>query len=160
MKKKTKIFISYARANKELTKRFLDKFKEQVAPSKKYKYVFWDDSEIIVGEKWHDEIQNALSECNMGLLLVSPAFLASQYIEENELPKFIRNKSKPILPVMLQTVDFKRHDLKGLQKTQIFMLDNTRFQSSKSYGDCSSQQRIQFVQELFKQVEKKLDKIK
>jgi hypothetical protein len=159
MKKKIKVFVSYARANRDLAKRFLEKFREQVMPSKKYEYIFWADMEILVGEKWHDEIQKALAECNLGLLLVSPAFLGSQYISEHELPKFMKSDAKLLIPIMLQPVNFKLHDLKGLQRAQIFRLESPRFQSPKAYGDCTGCQRDRFVQELFSQVESRLDKL-
>lgn len=159
MKKKVNIFLSYARANKELASKFLVKFKEQATPSKKYKYKFWADTDILVGENWNKEILAALDKCDIGLLLISPAFLGSQYINENELPRFVGKKKKSLIAVMLQPVDFERHDLKGFQKTQIFRLDRSRFRAPKAFGDCVGNQRDQFAQELFTQVEKKLDKI-
>ena len=159
MKKTIPIFVSYARANRDLANRFLKHFREQAAPSKQYKYTFWRDSDILVGEKWHEAIQRALEKCDVGLMLVSPAFLGSQYIQDHELPKFAKGKAKPVLPVMLQPVDFERHDLKGLHKRQIFRLDRPRFASPKAFGDCTGQQRAQFAHELFRQVEARLDGI-
>ena len=158
-KKTITIFISYARANRDLAARFLKNFREQAAPSKLYKYAFWRDSDILVGEKWHEAIQKALDKCDLGLMLVSPAFLGSQYIQDHELPKFVKGRPKPVIPVMLQPVDFERHDLKGLQKKQMFRLDRPRFSAPKAFGDCTGQQRIQFAHELFRQVEVRLDGI-
>ena len=140
-----KIFISYARANKKLARRFFDKFFEVARPSKRYNYIFWQDTEILVGEDWNTEIQAALDECDLGLLLISPAFLGSQYITEHELPKFIGVGAKPLIPVMLQPVDFEFHDLKGLTDAQIFMLDTPNLRVPKAYGQCSTSQRHQFV---------------
>jgi hypothetical protein len=159
MKKKITVFISYARANRELASRFLKKFHEQAAPSKHYHYAIWRDNDILVGEKWHDEIQVALDQCDVGLVLVSPAFLGSQYIQDHELPKFVKDGDKPVFPVLLQPVDLERHDLKGLQQTQIFRLERPRFASPKAYGECSGSHRDQFALELFRQVETRLDKL-
>lgn len=159
MKNKITVFVSYARANRDLATRFLKKFKEQAAPSKLYQYVFWRDNDILVGEKWHEEIQVALAQCDVGLVLISPAFLGSQYIQEHELPKFLKSGGKPVIPVLLQPIDLDRHDLKGLQRTQIFRLDRPRFASPKAYGECSGTQRDQFALELFRQVEARLDKV-
>ena len=159
MKKKIAIFVSYARANRDLATRFLKKFKEQVGPSKQYSYRFWRDADVLVGEKWHDAIQKALDQCDIGLMLVSPAFLGSQYINDHELPKFLKRGGKPVIPVLLQPIDLERHDLKGLQKTQIFRLDRPRFATPKAYGECSGAQRDQFAAELFRQVEVRLDKM-
>ncbi len=158
-KKKVQLFVSYARANKELTSRFLDNFRQHVAPSKSYNYSFWSDSDILVGENWHEEIQEALEHCILGLILISPALLGSQYITEHELPKFVGSHAKPLIPVMLQPVDFERYDLKGLKKNQIFRLDRPKFRSPKSYYECSGKQRNQFVLDLFGQVEERLDKL-
>lgn len=158
MKKKITVFVSYARANRDLATRFLKKFKEQASPSKQYHYAFWRDNDILVGEKWHEEIQSALGECDVGLVLVSPAFLGSQYIQDHELPKFVKGKDKLVIPVLLQPIDLDRHDLKGLQQAQIFRLDRPRFAAPKAYGECSGSHRDQFALELFRQVEARLDK--
>ena len=159
MKKKITVFVSYARANRDLATRFLKKFKEQAAPSKQYQYAFWRDNDILVGEKWHEEIQVALAQCDVGLVLISPAFLGSQYIQDHELPKFLKSGGKSVIPVLLQPIDLDRHDLKGLQRTQIFRLDRLRFASPKAYRECSGTQRDQFALELFRQVEARLDKM-
>ena len=158
MKNKITVFVSYARANRDLATRFLKKFKEQAAPSKLYQYVFWRDNDILVGEKWHEEIQVALAQCDVGLVLISPALLGSQYIQDHELPKFLKSGGKSVIPVLLQPIDLDRHDLKGLQRMQIFRLDRPRFASPKAYGECSGTQRDQFALELFRQVEARLDK--
>ena len=84
MKKKIIVFVSYARANRDLATRFLKKFKEQASPSKHYHYVFWRDADILVGEKWHEAIQEALAQSEVGLVLISPAFLGSRYIQDHE----------------------------------------------------------------------------
>jgi hypothetical protein len=159
MRSTVAFFVSYARANKDLAARFVEKFLEQATPSKKYAYAFWRDTDILAGEKWPDEILKALMHCDLGLLLISPAFLGSQYISQLELPKFAGPGGKPLIPIMLQPVDFERHDLKGLQAAQIFRLDRPRFRSPKSYGECMGPQREQFAQELFRQVEVRLDKL-
>ena len=158
MKKKIPVFVSYARANRDLATRFLKKFQEQAAPSKRYQYVFWRDHDILVGEKWHEEIQAALGHCDLGLVLVSPALLGSQYIQDHELSKLMKSAGKLVVPVLLQPVDLDRHDLKGLQRTQMFRLERPRFSSPKAYGECSGSQRDQFALELFRQVEARLDK--
>jgi len=159
MKKKITVFVSYSRANRDLATRFLRKFKEQASPSKRYHYVFWRDQDILVGEKWHEAIQKALAQCDVGLFMISPAFLGSQYIQDHELPKLLKSTGKSVIPVLLQPIDVDRHDLKGLQRTQIFRLDRPRFASPKAYGECSGNQRDQFALELFRQVEGRLDKV-
>jgi hypothetical protein len=152
------VFISSARANRALVGRFLKHFKEQVGASINFVYQFWSDSDLLVGDSWHDEIQRALEKCDLGLLLISPAFLGSQYIDENELPKFVGGQPKPVLPVMLQPVVPGLHDLKGLKKKQLFRLESDSFKKPKSFGDCSGPNRDRFALELFRQTEARLMK--
>ena len=160
MKKKINIFVSYARANKVLAGRFLERFRTCLRAGRRYSYVFWQDTDILVGESWHEEIQEALAACDIGLLLVSAAFLGSQYISQHEIPRFVGKRAKPVIPVLLQPVDWERFDLKGLKERQIFRLDRPRFAHPKAYGECyNSVQRDQFALELFRQAELKLDRL-
>ena len=150
-------FISYARANQQLADLFIGLMNEQFGPAKRYRYELWRDSNIQVGEDWHQRIQDALKACDLGLLLVSLSFLQSQYIEQSELPQFVGRDSKPVIPVLLQTVDFARHDLKGLERRQIFRLEDARFSSPKSFYDCTKQQRERFARQLYGKIEDRLD---
>jgi len=158
-KTKVTVFVSYARANKDLAPRFLKHFKQQTDAAKAYRYVFWQDGDLLIGENWHEEIQKALESCNLGLLLISPAFLGSQYIAKKELPRFVGHRATPVIPVMLQPIDPELHDLKGLQHTQIFRLDRKSFQSPKAFADCVGTRRDEFALELFRRVEARLGKL-
>ncbi len=155
MRKKIKFFVSYAHSNKELASSFLTKLKYQLAPSRKHEYLLWKDTELVVGEEWEKKILEARDNCDFGLLLVSPAFLASKYITEKELPIFVSG-AKSSIPVMLQPVDFLRHDLKGLDKRKIFRLDHEGFKEPRAYGECRKQRRDTFALELFQAIEDKL----
>ncbi len=154
---KVEVFVSYAHADDEYADAFLYGFKEMVAPSKKYRFEFWQDHVILAGETWVKEIRNALERCNLGLLLVSPAFLASSFITEEELPKFVGKSSKPVIPVMLRKVNLKLHDLKGLEETQLFGLKMGP-KNNRSYAQCGSSQISDFVYSLHEQVEARLNK--
>ncbi len=159
MKKHISIFVSFSRVNKTLSINLLDRFRYQVAASRNFHYVFWRDTNILVGENWHNEIQQAISNCDAGLLLLSPAFLGSNYIDSQELPKFVGKKARPIIPVMLQRIDFDFHDLKGHRRCQIFRLDSPNSNAPKSYNECIGPKRDEFTQELFRQVDAKLAKL-
>ncbi len=155
MRKKVTFFVSYAHRNRALAESFLDKLIDVLAPSKRYAYVLWRDSGLILGEDWETRIAEAIDRCDFGLLLISPAFLASSFIVEKELPAFVSGE-KPAIPVMLQPVDFSLHDLKGLAKQQIFMLDHEGFKAPRAYAECRKQRRETFVLALFRAIEQKL----
>jgi len=139
-----------------LANSFLEKLFDVLAPSKRFEYSLWRDSSIEVGVSWEAQIELAINQCDFGLLLISPAFLASKFITDKELPNFVKEKGKPFIPVMLQQVDFARHDLKGLEIRQIFRLNYEGFKEPRAYGDCKGPRRETFVLELFRAIEDRL----
>lgn len=155
MRKNIKFFVSYAHSNKDLANSFLEKLREMLAPSKKHEYILWRDTGLEVGKEWEKQIQEAIINCDFGLLLVSPGFLASNFISEKELPVFVSGE-KPSIPVMLQPIDFSKHDLKGLERRQIFRLDFDGFKEPRAYGECKKQRRDTFILELFRAIEERL----
>lgn len=155
LRRKINFFVSYAHSNKALADSFLDKLREMLAPSKKHDYSLWRDTGLEVGGEWEKEILEAQDKCDFGLLLVSPAFLASKFISEKELPIFVSG-DKPSIPVMLRPVDFQKHDLKGLEEKQIFRLDFEGFKEPRAYSECKPPRRNDFVLKLFQAIENKL----
>jgi hypothetical protein len=156
VKRKIKYFVSYAHRNGALKQDFIQRLDDVLAPSKRFEYSRWQDIDLILGDEWKSQINEAIEHCDFGLLLISPAFLASSFITESELPRFVSGE-KASVPVMLQPVDFERHDLKGLEKRQIFRFAANGSAEPKAYAECRSYRRDAFVLELFRHIEKKLD---
>jgi hypothetical protein len=71
--------------------------------SLKYEVDVWTDRKIPLGTGWARRIQQAIQDCDFGILLVSPAFLARQFTEDYELVHFVADGSessrKPVIPV-------------------------------------------------------------
>ena len=71
----------------------------------------WDDSRIQPGDIWLDEIERPLARAQVALLLVSPDFLASDFIRRQELPCLLeaaQNDGLKILWVPLLPCSWKR----------------------------------------------------
>lgn len=106
---RTKVFISYSHSDKGyLTniQRHFKPFLNQID--------FWDDSKILPGQKWREEIEKAIDETKIAILLVSTDFLGSDFIANNELPPLLKAAEEDgavILTVILKPCLFEEFPL-------------------------------------------------
>ena len=87
-KRIVRLFISYAHID-GFVESLVEGLRTRFSASKNFGFELWPDRDILVGERWHDRIQEAVRTCDYGLLLVSPAFLGSQYVSREELPQLL-----------------------------------------------------------------------
>src|SRR3990172_1413624 len=86
------VFISYSRRDQEFVTRLASDLNAQVAG------VWFDQSAIQMGENWHDEIMQGISECKAFLLVLSPDAAESKYVNE-EVNKALE-LGKTIFPIL------------------------------------------------------------
>ncbi|GCL62184.1 protein kinase domain-containing protein [Pseudaquabacterium pictum] len=55
----------------------------------------WSDDQLRGGDHWRDEIRQQLGRCSVAVLLVSPHFLASSFIAQDELPEILARAALP-----------------------------------------------------------------
>jgi hypothetical protein len=103
------IFISYAHKDNESSdpaKRWLDRLREHLEPLvQQGEIAVCSDQDIELGDDWHAHIQQHLDGAQAAVLMVSPAFLASKYIRNSELPVLFRNakdQGVKIIPIILR----------------------------------------------------------
>jgi len=100
-----KVFYSYAHEDEALRAR-LDEHLELLA--RQNLVVRWHDRHISAGTEWNEVIGDALASADIVLLLVSKAFMASEYIRSVEIPEAMKvhdSGSARVVPVLLEPVD-------------------------------------------------------
>lgn len=104
----TRVFISYSHKDRV----FFDRLLVHLKPLERKELLdVWADTKIQAGDQWRQEIENALNEAKVAVLLVSADFLASDFIVDNELPPLLEGAEKKgtrILPVILKPCRFAR----------------------------------------------------
>lgn len=106
--KRDKVFVSYSHLDIEYLVDINRHFKPFLN-----KIDFWDDSNIQPGQKWKEEIKNAISQAKVAILLVSTDFLGSEFIRNEELPDLLsaaENEGAAILTVILRPSLFEEFE--------------------------------------------------
>lgn len=112
-----KLFISYSSKNADFIRRFVThleilKANGIIDP--------WYDRMIESGSKWDDTIRNEMRNSDVIIFLLSPDFLATEYIMKTEIPLAIQqlqNETAKFFFIELQPCGWKRTDIANYQQT-------------------------------------------
>jgi tetratricopeptide (TPR) repeat protein len=108
-------FISYSHKNKV----WLDKLLTILKPlMHKGEVIPWADTQIQPGTKWQPEIEKALASARVAVLLVSPDFLASDFIANHELPILLRKAKAGGLTVLWMHLSSSLYQATELEEYQ------------------------------------------
>ncbi len=104
------VFISYSKKDSH----FLDELRVHLSYlEREYKFEIWEDSKIQAGDDWRKEIYDAIEKTSIAILLVSANFIASDFINSEELPALLEiaeNKGTKIFSVILSHCMFSDID--------------------------------------------------
>src|SRR4051794_18748876 len=85
------VFISYNHRDRE----WMDKFHAHLSVIQRAgRLDIWSDEKIKSGQNWRQEIEAAIARARVALLLATPDFFESEFIQNEELPKILQNHKK------------------------------------------------------------------
>lgn len=110
-----KAFISYSQKDGL----WCNEVRKHLAPALKNETIdVWYDGNIQSGKLWRKQIEQAMKNAKIGILLVSPNFLSSDFITNEELPFLLRAAKRnriQLFTVYVTACDFTSTPLKDIQ---------------------------------------------
>jgi small GTP-binding protein len=97
-----KLFISYSHQDEK----FKDELVKMLAGLQRRGVIdAWQDRRIEPGAEWFPAIKQAINECDLALLLVSADFIASRFINGEELPDLLKRRQQEgmtVIPIIVR----------------------------------------------------------
>jgi internalin A len=105
-----KVFICYSHVDKD----WLAEIKKYLTP---FRIQTWSDTDIKPGDEFRKEIEEALASAEAAILLVSPDFLASDFIQTYELPMLLNaaKKGLKILWIPIRASSYEENNIATYQ---------------------------------------------
>ncbi len=109
------LFICYAHTDR----RWIEDLKVHLKPYvRAHGMTIWDDSRIAAGDDWRDEIQRSLVRVRSAILLVSPQFLNSDFVANEELPTLLSRAQQDGLRVFWIPVSASAYEASPIERFQ------------------------------------------
>ena len=111
-----KVFISYSHKDEE----FKDELVTMLTGLQRQGIIdAWQDRRIEEGDEWYQTIQDAMNDCDLAILLVSQHFIASRFIQDDELPRLLQRRREHglrVVPIIVRPCKWKSEPaLSGIQ---------------------------------------------
>jgi internalin A len=106
------VFISYS--HKDML--YYDQLREALVPfERKGELTVWADRQIDAGQRWEGEILRELDRAVIVILLLSPSFLASEYVMEKEVPAALARQECVVVPIEVRPCRADKLELGEIQ---------------------------------------------
>ena len=125
------VFISYSHKDEE----WKDRLVTHLGVLEKEGLLdLWDDRKIELGDDWRPDIEGAIGRAAIAILMVSANFLTSNFILDEEIPKFLARREKEglrVIPIIVKPCAWKQ--VGWLSKMQGGTKDNKPLSSGSEY---------------------------
>ena len=94
----------------------------------------WEDRQIEAGDDWYPEIENAINNASIAILMISANFLTSKFIVGEEVPKLLERRKKEgirVIPVIVKPCTWTR--VQWLSKIQARPKDGRALSAGSEY---------------------------
>lgn len=105
----SKVFISYSHGDGD--EAWKDRVVRQLRVLQGIGLEIWDDRKIGAGGDWRAEIEAAIAQCDVAVLLVSANFLTSDFILGQEVPALLQRRQEEgirVVPLVLSPCPWTR----------------------------------------------------
>jgi WD40 repeat protein len=116
----------------------------------------WDDRRIEAGADWFEEIQDAMAQASVAVLLISADYLTSKFILGKEVPKLLERRSReglPVIPVIVHACAWEQ--VKWLRPLQARPKDDRALAGFQK--ERRNQELKQIAQEILAILDRKLE---
>lgn len=132
-----RVFISYSRANEDRKNRLMVHLVALKADST---ISIWHDRCIEAGDLWREELDQAMSNADVALFLVSADFLGSRFCQDVEVPRMLERhytEGVLIVPIIVDYCDWK--PVKWLSQFQVLPEDGNPVPAQKPHSKAWTQ---------------------
>ncbi len=109
------IYISYSRSDNW----WVQAVRSQLGPlERRYGVAIWTDAQIASGGQWEREVADAIDRAEVAIVLLSPAYLASEMRMHDELPRLVERARSGTLDLAwtcVERCDWKQTPLAGIR---------------------------------------------
>jgi len=121
---RNEVFISYTHSDSDI----LEELKVSLNALKRShdEIIYWYDGMIETGQKWNDEIKLHIKKAKIAILMISEAFLVSDFVYYEELPELLKaaeNEEAIIIWVPVEISQVKSIKLKNDKGLEICIAD-------------------------------------
>jgi hypothetical protein len=146
------LFLSWSHQDEALKEDLVRRLTPDLSILSGLRIGWWEDSHLLLGDDLRSAVVGELGNCDYGVLLLSPSYVASPFVTTYELPRFAGPAAdKGALPVPLRPLPLDgSRELHGIEQTLIF-----RYRG-KSFSELNGAGRDGFASELATQIRRRI----